>query len=218
MKKIEIIKKDEKDISRQDLVNLMLLLLNHLPLLHIAVMADNLELVQQIIKSGVNVDELDDDGCTALFYCESIPIAKELIEAGANPNILDIDGFTAVTSMGSPHEDVQRYLIGVSNIDLCGPNAHTLLDKLILYGVADYELISILLHLTTNKNKLLEGETLLFHAAKRKINKNMILFLAKYPGMDLHFRNKAGKDFYEYCSKDVQKEISKQMPEFMKER
>lgn len=184
---------------------------------HFAAHNNNPSLVKQAISFGADLDKTDNYGLSALFYCRTIASAQELIEGGANPNVICNTGDTAVSHIPIKFRDLVKYLVGESDMDLSGQDGHTLLQKLIFFGNKDYDLIDLVLSRTKNKNALLYGETLLFHAAREMNNKDIILLLAN-SGMDIYFRNSAGYDFYDFCYKNVQKEIRKQIPEFMKKR
>lgn len=61
-------------------------------LLHHAVSNSHLELVQELIKQGINVNIKDVYGRTPLHYASNIKIVLILIENGASVNEQDIDG------------------------------------------------------------------------------------------------------------------------------
>ncbi len=52
--------------------------------LHVAVSADEFELVDSLLKQGADVHATDFHGNTCLFYCKSIKMANRLLEAGAS--------------------------------------------------------------------------------------------------------------------------------------
>lgn len=215
MKNIKKLKNNEKEMSIKEFLNSNFY--DPFTVLHYAAAGDNPLLIRQAIKFGADVNKRDALGRTALFYCSCKSNAQELIKAGADPNILSNAGETAVARFHIEHVDVVKYLAEVSDLDLRGAEGSTILQKLISQGINDYELIDLVLSRTKNKDILLDDKTLLFCAAKTKNYKDIIVLLAK-SGMNLHFRDKNGKDFYDYCYKNVKKEIRKQMPEFIKER
>jgi uncharacterized protein len=78
-----------------------------------AVDEDNLCQVKEIITNGVDINDHDADGLTALIMASAksrLSILKELLVLGANPNVRDDDGKTAL-----------MYAVGESNdrIDIC---------------------------------------------------------------------------------------------------
>lgn len=215
----EQIKNDEKEMNIMESLNAESEdpKYNGMSTLHFFAMDDDPLIIRLAIKSGVDVDKTDKEGNTALFYCCNKSNAHALIEGGINPNILNDDGETAVATMPKENRNLVKYLAQVTDLDLHGPNRMTLLQKLIHLRNRDYDLIGFVLSRTKNKDILFNSETLLFQAARTKNYEDIIFLLAK-SGMNLHIRNRYGKDFYDYCFKNVQKEIREQMPEFMEER
>jgi ankyrin repeat protein len=65
--------------------------------IHKAALASDYEYGLKLIESKIDLDELDEDGHTALHWAvfrADIDFVKLLLEAGANPNILSADGVT----------------------------------------------------------------------------------------------------------------------------
>jgi ankyrin repeat protein len=62
--------------------------------LHIAAYNGNAEAVRALLDAGVDPDEEDKDGLTALYWCcfqglvgDQVPVAEALLDAGCDPNI-----------------------------------------------------------------------------------------------------------------------------------
>ena len=65
-------------------------------LLHIASTTDRSDVTQHLITMGSDVNVLDKDGKSPLYYCQSQEVAKLLIDAGAEVNHPSILGKTPV--------------------------------------------------------------------------------------------------------------------------
>ena len=65
-------------------------------LLHIASTTDRSGVTQHLITKGSDVNVLDKDGKSPLYYCQSQEVAKLLIDAGAEVNHPSILGKTPV--------------------------------------------------------------------------------------------------------------------------
>ena len=64
--------------------------------------------IKRLVAKGVDVDENDGDGRTAIFYARNIKIMKLLLDAGADVNVLSKSGHTLLNSKtGSTH--IQSY-------------------------------------------------------------------------------------------------------------
>jgi ankyrin repeat protein len=187
-------------------------------LLHLAVEQDDFKLVKQCIQFKADVNKVDNDGCTALFFCNSIEIAKFLVDNGTDVNILNIYGDTAVIRLFyRKNSDIIKYLAGITNLDLEGGKNYpvTLLNEMILCEEKDLSLFKIVIPRTKNINRI-DGysRSYLMNAAKNSKYLDEIMLLAE-SGIDLYIRDRDGKNFYDLSFKYVQKEIEKNYPEFM---
>ena len=188
-------------------------------LLHLAVLQDDIELVKQCVQLDVDVNMVDRQGCTALFYCKSLEIAKFLVDNGADVNILDIWGNTAVVSLyRRANNDVIKYLAEITNLDLEGGTSYssTLLHKMICNQELDKSLFEIVIPRTKNINRITRNsESYLMMAAQNRKYLNVIMMLVE-SGIDQYMRNRDGKNFYDLSFQYVQEEIKKKYPEFIK--
>ncbi len=55
--------------------------------IHFACLDNNIELVKELIQQGIEINQQDYDGQTALYLTRDIDIVKILLDAGANPNL-----------------------------------------------------------------------------------------------------------------------------------
>jgi ankyrin repeat protein len=62
--------------------------------LHLASQSENPELVRELLEYGANVNEVDNEEQTALYYTNNANVARELIKANANLNHINNDGWT----------------------------------------------------------------------------------------------------------------------------
>ena len=191
-------------------------------LLHFAVFLDDIKLVKLCIQFKADVNEIDNYGCTALFFCNSIEIAKFLVDNGTDVNILNIDGDTAVVRLyyKKGNSDIIKYLAGITNLNIeCGKyNPTTLLDKMISYEEKDLSLFKIVIPRTKNINRVDNySRSYLMNAVLNNKYLDVIKFLIESE-IDLYLRDQYGKNFYDLAFKYVQKEIKKNYPEFMKRK
>lgn len=65
--------------------------------LHSACLNHKFELVNELIKKGININKQDADGQTALYLAKNNEIIRILLSAGANPNLQEkYAGYTAL--------------------------------------------------------------------------------------------------------------------------
>jgi len=189
-------------------------------LLHLAVRQDDIDLVRLCICYGADVNMVDKDGNTALFYSKSLDVTKCLVENGTDINILNLRGKTAVVYLYRRNNESCKYLIPLTDLDLTGIycntwESYTLLGAMIEHEESDPSLIQMVIDRTKNLNKLhMNGDSYLIRAARTPKIKTLTLSLVK-AGCDLYIRNSEGKNFYDLAYKYVQTEIGKNYPEFM---
>lgn len=87
-------------------------------LLHLAVKSNDPNLVKKVLKFGVNVNQLNNNGETALFHCMNIEILKLLLDAGINPNVQDKSTGKTVLFNCKNVEEVRLLLKGGINTNL----------------------------------------------------------------------------------------------------
>lgn len=188
-------------------------------LLHLAVQQDDIKLVKQCIQLNADVNMVDRQGCTALFYCKSLEIAKFLVDNGVDVNILDRCYDTAVVSLYNDGKvDIIAYLAEITNLDIesGNNNSKTLLQKMISCEEKDLSLFKIVISGTKNINRVNNySRSYLMNAALKNKYLDVIVMLIE-SGIDLYLRDRDGKNFYDLAFKYVQKEIEKRYPEFMK--
>lgn len=188
-------------------------------LLHVAVWQDDIKLVEQCVQLKADVNKVNILGRSALFLCKSLEIAKFLVNNGADVNILDIWGNTAVVfRYRRANNDVIKYLAEITNLDLVdGQNiSSTLLHMMIQNQEIDKSLFEIVIPRTKNINRVDDySDSYLMMAARKSKYLDVIMMLVE-SGIDLYMRNRDGKNFYDLLYKNVQKEIEKKYPEFMK--
>jgi uncharacterized protein len=121
--------------------------------LHWAAYRDDLSKVDQLIRSGANVNAANDIGATPLWSASlngSVPVVKRLLDAGANPNAPLLSGessLMAASRAGKPAA-VEALIAKGANPNARGPRGqtalmwavaqkHTDVVKLLLTGGAD---------------------------------------------------------------------------------
>jgi uncharacterized protein len=63
--------------------------------LHFTCQASNIELINELLLLGADINKQDIDGCTPLHVTKNPDIVKLLLDAGANPNLQDrLSGYT----------------------------------------------------------------------------------------------------------------------------
>lgn len=182
-------------------------------LLEIAVMTDNIDLVQDLLELGVDVNLQDEGGKTVLFNRNiSVEMVQFLLKHGLEPNLKDDYGLVAIHKH-EKNDKVFLTLLPISNYDEDEFHFPTL-----IYGFKYLDTVrKIIEHFKDRIILDYDSETLLMKAARIPNNLEMIILLAK-SGIDLHFRDEEGRDFYDLCFKNVQKVIRKEFPKFMKDR
>jgi ankyrin repeat protein len=72
------------------------------------------ELVQFLLQHGADVNLRDQDGNTALHFCESVEFAKHLVEHGADIMAVNSEGHAAVQdAFEESYLEVVQYLMGL---------------------------------------------------------------------------------------------------------
>jgi len=189
---------------------------NGLPL-HLAVSENNMARVRECIDNGDDVNEVDDEGNTALFWSKSLEVAKFLVENGADVNIQNNLGFTAVVYLYKLNRKASKYLIPFTDLDLVGTHFYssTLLGWMILYEERDLSLIKMVISNTKDLNKLNKrGDSYLINAAQSSSFSDVVIALIE-AGCDMYIKDREGKNFYDLASNYVKKIIEKKYPEFM---
>jgi ankyrin repeat protein len=188
-------------------------------LLHLAVQQDDIKLVKQCIQLNAEVNMVDRQGCTALFYCKSLEIAKFLVDNGVDVNILDRCYDTAVVSLYKRvNIDIIKYLAEITNLDIEDnkSNYSLLLYQMIRNQELDLSLFEIVIPRIKNINRITRNsESYLMMAAQNRKYLNVIMMLVE-SGIDQYMRNRDGKNFYDLSFQYVQEEIKKKYPEFIK--
>jgi len=195
-------------------------------LLHLAVSQNNMILIKQCFFDGIDVNMVDKDGNTALYYSQSLEVAKFLVDHGADVNLLNNNGQTAVVDLyhnyiyiyNKNNHDVIKYLIPITDLDLTGikTRSSTLLEKMIITEERDLSLLKMVINGTKKLNRILKhGNSYTIRAAMTKRNKDIIMLLVE-AGVDPYIRNNDGKNFYDLSYKYVKTKIEKKYPEFMK--
>ena len=173
--------------------------------------------IRACIHNGDDVNEVDDDGDSALFYWPTLEAAKFLIDNGADVNIQNKRGYTAVVYLYKFDREAMKYLIPITDLDLMGNHitSNTLLGWMIVFEERDLSLIKLVISKTKDLNKLdWNGDSYLIVAAMTPKSKDVILLLIE-AGCDMYIKDRDGKDFYDLSYKYVKKEIKKKYPEFM---
>ena len=104
--------------------------------IHDAAKVGNIELINQHLETGVDVNSKDEIGFTPLHYIASgsqLEIAKLLIDKGANVNAKDLDGGTplhAATPSNQSTKIVELLVQKGANVNAKNNNGETPLDKL----------------------------------------------------------------------------------------
>jgi ankyrin repeat protein len=85
----------------------------------------NLNLVNDLIVLGANLDWQDEYGLTALHWCAKFnrpEIARVLLDAGADMNMLNEDGMSALHLCARfDHPEIARMLINAgADMNICG--------------------------------------------------------------------------------------------------
>jgi len=189
---------------------------NKLPL-HLAVLENNMAGVRECIFNGINVNLIDEEGNTALFYCTSLEVAKFLVENGTDVNIQNKYGFTAVVYLYQYNRKASKYLIPFTDLDLMGHHvlSATLLGWMILNEERDFSLIKMVISKTKDLNKLNKrGDSYLINAAQSSGFSDVVIALIE-AGCDMYIKDRAGKNFYDLAFNYVKKIIEKKYPEFI---
>ena len=104
--------------------------------IHDAAKVGNIELINQHLETGVDVNSKDEIGFTPLHYIASgsqLEIAKLLIDKGANVNAKDLNGGTplhAATPSNQSTKIVELLVQKGANVNAKNNNGETPLDKL----------------------------------------------------------------------------------------
>lgn len=139
--------------------------------LHEAVQKENITRVKGLLEKGVNVDEKDDEGLTALHYASSMgldEIVQFLLEKGANVNAEADNGYTAlIGAIYALNFDLVKYLVEKgANINRKQDGRDTPLMSAAINGCP--EIVTYLIEKGADVNsKGLNGVTALMHAAYR---------------------------------------------------
>ncbi|KAF0238496.1 MAG: hypothetical protein FD181_999 [Prolixibacteraceae bacterium] len=187
-------------------------------LLDIAVETDNIKIVKDVVALGVNINATNDRNNTVLFNrINNVKVVEFLLKKGIDPNIKNTNGDIAISHHIWNVESV-KLLAPISDFDDQKRFGNMpLLHALIEDSRVPLVVIKEFLKYSKNLNVLWENCTILMSAAKMRENKEMILMIAR-SGIDLHVEDEEGRDFYDLCYKNVQKEIEKQFPEFMERK
>lgn len=88
--------------------------------LHLACKDGNVELVNELLDLGVEINKQDVDGNTALHIAKNIQIVEMLIAAGGNPNLQDYrSGFNPLLdSMVWWNTDKYNLLVPISDLNI----------------------------------------------------------------------------------------------------
>lgn len=77
---------------------------------------DHVELVEYLLQHGANVNLRDNDGNTALHFCETARAAKLLVDAGADLTLANSEDATAAdVALEEGFEDVLAFLINCAS-------------------------------------------------------------------------------------------------------
>ncbi|WP_221797300.1 ankyrin repeat domain-containing protein [Oceanobacter mangrovi] len=71
-----------------------------------AVVANSLDVAEQLLAAGIDIDNLNDNGASVLMYASSsgkAPWVQYLLEAGADSSAETLDGFTALDLAANIH-------------------------------------------------------------------------------------------------------------------
>lgn len=68
-------------------------------LLHTAVTNDNIEVVRELLKLGLKVEDVDEPGNNALHFVKSFEVFKALVETGVKPETINARGATGTPFM-----------------------------------------------------------------------------------------------------------------------
>ncbi len=195
-------------------------------LLHQAVSQNYIMLIRECFLYEIDVNKVDFEGNTALYYCQSLEVAKFLVDHGADVNSLNHEGETAAVHLyhkynhiyGKDNHEVIKYLIPITDLDLTGitKRSCTLLEKMIILEERDLSLLKMVTNGTKKLDRILKhGNSYTIRAAMTKRNKDIIMLLVE-AGVDPYIRNNDGNNFYDISYKYVKTKIEKKYPEFMK--
>jgi thiosulfate/3-mercaptopyruvate sulfurtransferase len=70
-----------------------------------ACVGEHLDMIELLVKLGIDIDNQNDNGATCLMYASSTgkeAVVKALLAAGANPNLKSLDDFTALDVAATP--------------------------------------------------------------------------------------------------------------------
>ncbi|ULO07116.1 ankyrin repeat domain-containing protein [Paenibacillus sp. 19GGS1-52] len=123
-----------------------------------AVLTENIQLLQQQLESGENINIVDEDGRTALIHAvidNLTEITKFLIERGANVDAQDNLGYTPLhyASQNYLPEVVKQLLDNKANVDVKDSHGNTPLFRAVFNSRGRGEVILLLLSFGADAHK-----------------------------------------------------------------
>ena len=158
--------------------------------LHLAVKHDTpIEIIEQLIRKGANINIKDAYGETPLFKCRKFEVVKHLISLGADFNLRSTNGNTFIDCTYSMDKCLNEYLryvfdiapdVRINNIERCmflsleKDVADRVLDRVNLFNFAGYD------HLPPIMNIVLDGSLhVLEEVLKRGADPNVVFYVSR---------------------------------------
>ena len=155
---------------------------NDLAPIHRAVMTHSLPVVQQALSDGVDIDAVDREGRSALFYAikdGELAIAGELIKHGANVNIQDNNGETPLHFASREYrpEEAKLLIVNGASSLLKDSNGNTALWRAVFDSRGRGDVIKVLLSAGADKKMKNKSGTSPEDLANRIANYDLTQFL-----------------------------------------
>ncbi|XDD45859.1 ankyrin repeat domain-containing protein [Leptospira sp. WS39.C2] len=167
-----------------------------LPELHKAVLRSDMDRIKQLINSGVNLEEKDKKGETALFYAldkNLVNIARYLIQNHADVNVTNHNGKPAIlTAIQFNQYDLVKLMLN-HGLKLQNPNG-TVLTLACNTKQVNFKLVQLFVEqgVSINAKDKNSYSALMYLATNEAPNLDIIRYLIQ-KGADVNAKDRAGK-------------------------
>ena len=148
------------------------------PILIKAVLADNSQIVEKLLKRGANPNCMDDKGKTPLFYVsnDNFPMLQVLIQAGADVNARDAEGNYAIFHLLNENINKTVFSMRLKMLNEAGAkyNITDSSNRTLLFFAKTISHASTFLHDVDIDHKDSDGRTALFYIRGRGLTQYLI--------------------------------------------